>query len=61
MAKKESKRAKIQYGPKEKGGFQVFVYFRFFMKPDIVHHSLFKSWQQANAWQKVVGKEFIHL
>ena len=53
--------AKIQYGPKEKVGFHVFVYFRFFMKPELVYHSLFKSWQQANAWQKVVGKEFIHL
>ena len=33
--------AKIRYGPKEKVGLQVFVYFRFFMKPDLVHHSLF--------------------
>ena len=37
--------AKIQYGPKEKVCFQfyVVVYFRFFMKPEIVHHSLFLS------------------
>ena len=55
------KLAKIQHGPTEKVGFQVFVYFRFFMKPELVDHSLFKSWQQANDWQKVVGKEFIHL
>ena len=31
------KMAKIQYGPKEKVGFQVFGYFRFFIKPELVH------------------------
>ena len=50
------KTAKILYGPKEKVGFQVFVYFRFFMKPELVHQSLFQSWQKVNAWQKVVRK-----
>jgi hypothetical protein len=34
-------KAKILYGPKEKVGFQVFVYFRFFMKPELVQQSLF--------------------
>ena len=32
--------AKILYGPKEKVGFQAFVYFRFFMKLELVHESL---------------------
>ena len=36
-----SQKAKILYGPKEKVGFQVFVNFRFFMKPELVHQSLF--------------------
>ena len=34
---KQTERAKILYGPREKVGFQVFVYFRFFMKPELVH------------------------
>ena len=50
-------RAKILYGPTEKIGFQVFVYFRFVMKPELAHQSLFKGWQKVNAWQKVVGKK----
>ena len=39
--KRTKSSAKILYGPKEKVGFQVFVCFRFFMKPELVNQCIF--------------------